>query len=154
MYSISAVITFTLAGTIAGLFIGIFFAQRKGDFSQRQADLEKQVLDMQQRQQSYQSEVSDHFQQTAQLLNQLTDSYKDVHTHLAKGAHLLAGAEAGASIKTLGSGQDEQASEQSQPLTPPLDYAESGGTLSEDFGIEKLAVAEERNESGYPTSPA
>lgn len=153
MYTLSAVLTFTLAGIIAGTFIGIFFIQRKGENSQRQAELEKQVLDMQKQQQEYQSEVSDHFQQTAQLLNQLTDSYKDVHTHLAKGANLLADANTSASIKTLGSDSEAEPLEET-PLTPPLDYAGTSGTLSEDWGVEKAAVAEERNDLGFPNKPA
>ena len=154
MYTLSAVLTFTLAGIIAGTFIGIFFIQRKGEHSQRQAELEKQVLDMQKQQQEYQEEVSDHFQQTAQLLNQLTDSYKDVHTHLAKGANLLAGANTGASIKTLGNDNEAETTEEATPLTPPLDYANTSGTLSEDWGVEKAAVTEERNEAGFPNNPA
>ena len=77
-----------------------------------------------------------------------------MHTHLAKGANLLAGAEAGATIKTLGSDDEQAQSNEDQILTPPLDYAQSNGTLREDFGIEKIANTEERNESGYPTSAA
>ena len=154
MYTLSAVLTFTLAGIIAGTFIGIFFNQRKGNYSQRQAELEKQVKDMQGQQQDYQEEVSNHFNQTAQLLNQLTDSYKDVHSHLAEGAQLLAGGEINTNIKTLGSEQPDSQSDEKNPISPPLDYASTSGTLSEDWGMEKAKAANERNESGYPNSPA
>jgi uncharacterized membrane-anchored protein YhcB (DUF1043 family) len=54
VYPLSVVLTLTLAGLIAGIFIGIFFNQRKGKQSLRQADLERQVQDMQQQQQGYQ----------------------------------------------------------------------------------------------------
>jgi uncharacterized membrane-anchored protein YhcB (DUF1043 family) len=154
VYPLSVVLTLTLAGLIAGIFIGIFFNQRKGKQSLRQADLERQVQDMQQQQQGYQEEVGNHFQQTAELLNQLTDSYKDVHTHLSKGAHLLADANTSASIKTLGADSPQNEENENTSINPPLDYADSSGTLSEDWGIKKAAMAEERNESGFPNSPA
>ena len=156
MFSLSTVLTFSLISMLTGLFLGLYLAQRKGLFSQRQAELEKQLSDITKQQQHYQEEVTEHFEKSAQLLNQLTDSYKEVHTHLAEGAHILAGAKASASIKTLGSSDsDSIASEEiDQPLTPPLDYAPvqdgKNGTLSESFGIEKTTIAEERTDTGYP----
>ncbi|MCR8923712.1 YhcB family protein [Dasania sp. GY-MA-18] len=157
MYSLSAVLTFTLAGLIAGTFIGIFFTQRKSGHSQHQAELEKQILEMQQQQQSYQTDVSKHFNHTAELLNQLTENYKEVHSHLAEGAQRLAGEQLHTTIKTLtadGDISEEQEPEAPTPLTPPLDYAATGGTLSEDWGMKKSLTAEERNDLGYPKTPA
>tara|TARA_R110000868_G_scaffold159_3_gene1623 strand:- start:5239 stop:5712 length:474 start_codon:yes stop_codon:yes gene_type:complete len=157
VYSLSVVLTITLAGLIVGTFIGIFLSQRKSGQSQRQVELEKQVLDLQQQQQSYQADVSKHFNHTAELLNQLTESYKDVHSHLATGAQLLAGEQLHTTIKTLaadGSTSKTEQPEQPSSLTPPLDYATTGGTLSEDWGMKKSLVSDERNEAGYPKSPA
>ena len=154
VYSLSVVLTFSLAGLLAGILMGIYFTQRKSDYGQRQTELEKHISEMQNQQQRYQSEVSTHFNQTAQLLNQLTDSYRDVHSHLTEGAQLLADANTGASIKTLGSDDSEAVIEQTDP-TPPLDYAATNrGVLSEEWGIEKPSAVAERNDSGYPNSPA
>ncbi|WP_405234422.1 ZapG family protein [Lentisalinibacter salinarum] len=42
------------------------------------------------REEAYREEVADHFVKTAELVNQLTDSYKEVFDHLREGAgHLV-----------------------------------------------------------------
>lgn len=157
MFSLSALLTFSLASILIGIFMGFYFAQRKGLYSHRQAELEKQLSEMNKQQQNYQTEVSDHFEKSAELLNQLTDSYRDVHNHLAEGANSLAGTSASASIKTLGSDDESSETNSEQSLTPPLDYAPANlgksGTLSESYGIEKNAVTEERSDTGYPQPP-
>lgn len=151
MYSLTALLSFCLATLLVGLLVGSYVTQRKGLFSQRQAELEKQLSEMHKEQQSYQQEVNTHFEKSAELLNQLTDSYKDVHRHLAEGAQSLA-TSGQSNFKALA--QDEEESNLEQPLNPPLDYAATSGTLREDFGLEKATENEERTDSGYPKTPA
>ena len=153
MYSLELVITVALAFTIIGAVIGYFAAQRTSTAQQNQRQLQTRLTEMQEQQESYQSEVSEHFSKTADLLNQLTDSYRDVHNHLASGVQMLGNEEAGDSIKTLPDDDKPAKLEHDENITPPLDYApkdspDQPGMLNEGFGIEKAkadaVVAEQK----------
>lgn len=101
MYPLELVITAGVAATVAGTIIGYLIAKKTGASQQAQAQLEQQLDKLQKQQQNYQSEVSEHFVETAQLFNQLTNSYRDVHNHLAEGAQKLAGESATNSLAAL-----------------------------------------------------
>jgi uncharacterized membrane-anchored protein YhcB (DUF1043 family) len=101
VYPLELVIIVGIVATIVGTIIGYLVAQKTGASSQTQAALELQLEELQKQQQNYQNEVSDHFVETAQLFNQLTNSYRDVHNHLAGGAQKLAGESATNSLAAL-----------------------------------------------------
>ena len=94
----------------------------------------------------YQKDVADHFAETSQLVNNLTNSYKDVHQHLAKGAVRLTNAEISQQI--LDAGDPELGLEtkdetlQVHMFEPPRDWAPktpgSKGALSEEYGLDDL----------------
>jgi len=88
----------------------------------------------------YRRQVDHHFVRTAELVNQLTESYRQVHEHLSSGARDLC-SEAGrrlASDASLDALSAEDTSEDGPETGPPLDYAPSArGTLSEEYGLEK-----------------
>lgn len=146
MYSLELLIATGIAALIIGAVIGAAIAQRSGASQRTQRQLETQLEDMKQQAESYQHEVTEHFNETAELLNQLTSSYRDVHTHLAKGAQTLVGeGKTRQTIKQLGA-DSEQADKSDDsvttPLTPPLDYAPRStaadpGMLNEEFGLDK-----------------
>jgi uncharacterized membrane-anchored protein YhcB (DUF1043 family) len=54
------------------------------------AELQQKLDDTQDQFNSYQKEVDKHFQKTAELVNNLTNSYQEVHQHLSSGAQNLA----------------------------------------------------------------
>ena len=54
------------------------------------AELQQKLEDTQDQFDSYQKEVGSHFQKTAELVNNLTNSYQEVHQHLSVGAQSLA----------------------------------------------------------------
>jgi uncharacterized membrane-anchored protein YhcB (DUF1043 family) len=149
VYSLELVITVAFAMTIIGLAAGYIIALRAAPSQQSQRQLEDHLNEMKQQQESYQSEVSEHFVETADLLNQLTTSYRDVHTHLAKGAQLLAGDNAKETLISLA--DDSEAPviiSEADTITPPLDYAPKAapnepGMLNEEFGLDKNARQEE-----------
>ncbi len=91
MYSLDMLLIVGVTSAVAGIIIGYLLSklQTSGNTAKRQ--LEEQLQKQEQQQQDYQKEVTEHFSETAQLLNQLTSSYQDVHQHLAKGAQLLTG---------------------------------------------------------------
>ena len=144
MYSLELLVTVGIAMLIIGAIIGAAIVQRTGSSQQTQRQLETQLSDLQQQAQNYQHEVTEHFNETAELLNQLTSSYRDVHNHLAKGAQTLATDErARQTIKMLPADEETSSTEPTPTnITPPLDYAPKTGTdgpgmLNEEFGLDK-----------------
>ena len=148
MYSLELVITVGIATLIIGAVIGVVFAQRNGASLRTQRQLEAQLDELQQQSREYQHEVTEHFNETAELLNQLTASYRDVHNHLAKGAQTLAaGSSAPQTLKILRADEPGRQQEEDHPITPPLDYApkaaDQPGMLNEEFGLEKVASGDD-----------
>ena len=115
----------------AGLLFWLLPARRQAGQLIRDRDEARQALN------HYRDKVDDHFLQTADLVNDMTQAYRSVHEHLSKGAQVLC-SEVGrkrAVAKSLDSAPDK---ENSEPMAPPLDYAPSAkGTLSEDFGLQQ-----------------
>lgn len=141
-----------LAGSLAflgGGLCGALLYHLLAGSSSRNGKLAGQLDELQQEFRDYQDKVSDHFTTTAHLINKLTDTYRDVHEHMANGAESLCrddsakatlgdallGSNALASGKTF-----KRRTERATPVEQPRDYApkiraEDKGTLAEDFGI-------------------
>lgn len=88
----------------------------------------------------HREEVDHHFLRTAELVNQMTASYRAVHEHLSAGARTLCSEQGRrmAMAKSLDSLPGYPGNEQDNPaaISQPLDYAPSAqGTLAEDFGL-------------------
>lgn len=128
-----------IAGVIAGIVIGYLVARSSApNRTQRQVD------DLQERFDTYQSEVVTHFNTTASLLRKLTSSYQDIQDHLAEGADKLALDEQTRQrlLAALHSEENHGHRERlSSPVftEPPKDYAPKDsdvpGTLHENFGL-------------------
>lgn len=123
-----------------------------------QQDLEKKLQSSREELARYQEEVTGHFAETSQLVNNLTQSYKEVHEHLAKGALQLTNAEIGRKILAAGDpsiGIEAKDSLEDVPFEAPKDWAPKTpgqvGTLSEEFGLnedEGEAIADPLNAKG------
>ena len=123
--------------------------------SSRNGKLADQLDELQREYMDYKDKVADHFTSTAHLINKMTDTYKDVHEHMANGAESLCQDEQvrsrlGDSLlgsNTLLSGKIfKRRNERVKPVEQPKDYApkikpEEKGTLSEDFGIKNRQEA-------------
>lgn len=115
--------------------------------SKQNKSLENQLQASQEKLDSYQKEVSEHFEETSKLVQNLTQSYKDVHDHLAKGAGKLATAEVSEKMLSAGNPQDNALENQStldeNAYAPPKDWAPKTpgetGMLSEEFGLKEEA---------------
>ena len=134
---IVAIIAFSV---FAGIGIGVTFGRKGGRDSKRIRDLEEILEKERQKMDLYEKKVLTHFSQTAQLVNKLTDSYREVHTHLANGAEDLCQGKSSETILQL-EGINKEPSIQDD-IKPPLDYApktspKQRGVLNESFGIEK-----------------
>ncbi|UUY08790.1 DUF1043 family protein [Pseudomonas sp. J452] len=129
-----------LAGIAIGFLVARLLPNAAPNRTQRQLD------DMQQRFDSYQSEVVTHFNTTASLVKKLTQSYQEVQEHLSEGANRLALDEL-TRQRLLAALQTDEGSEKRERLTPPKnnempkDYApkapDAPGTLDETFGLKR-----------------
>ena len=134
-----------LGGMLAGAVLYHLLAGSKSE----RGKLQNQLDELQHDFKDYQNKVSDHFGTTAHLINKLTDSYRDVHEHMANGADNLCEDEAIKnrlsdsllSSNALLSGKiTKRRTERPKPLDQPKDYApkvapDEKGTLSEEFGV-------------------
>ena len=141
MYSFSSLVitglVFFLTGAgISAALLYIFRAQVLG------RDLEQRLHEAESNLQGYQRDVAEHFSQTAALVNNLTQAYREVHEHLANGALKLATPAISRQIidsanNSLDSNNKAYISE--QRIEPPRDWAPkapgSKGVLSEEYGL-------------------
>lgn len=131
---------------IAGVGAGVFFG-RKGSQQARQNEaLQEQLAANEQALKAYKDEVMDHFQESAELINNLTEAYRHVHNHLAEGASRLTPSTLeGPILKSL---PDQEAIDAISPspaqgdISAPLDYAPKGvsskpGMLDESYGLDR-----------------
>lgn len=119
-----------LAGVVLGA-IGLYSARARflgGELEQRMHELEAEYK-------NYQRDVAEHFAHSTQLVNNLAQSYREIHEHLANGALRLATTAISQQLLEAGKGVDGQLNLREQPIQPPRDWAPTKGTLSEDYGL-------------------
>jgi uncharacterized membrane-anchored protein YhcB (DUF1043 family) len=106
-------------------------------------ELETHLKEMQAKYEEYQNAVADHFINTAKMVNNLSSSYREVHTHLQQGAETLCaenrrpGGTPAITFDALTPSPRQD--EDPYSIEPPRDYAtkkENGrGMLHEEFGF-------------------
>ncbi len=143
MFSLSTLIITALACTGLGAVISLL-VMRNSSHQQNNRQLQDSLQQAEGNLQGYQQEVSDHFTKTAELINNLTQDYKDVHEHLANSALKLSNAELSRSFIESANSQlptSEQVTMHDENLEAPRDWAPKSpgkkGALSEDYGMEE-----------------
>ncbi len=143
MFSLITLIGASVAALILGCIIGAVLTRTLSPQEQKARDLESKLQDSEKQLSQYQQEVTQHFAQTANLVNSLTQSYKDVHEHLVSDALKLANVDIGRQLLNDSEASDilpEPSIDQSE-FEPPKDWAPktpgSEGTLSESFGLKE-----------------
>jgi len=132
-------VTFFLIG--AGL--GHLFARQNQSGDQSARDLEKKLAQSERQLKRYQQEVTEHFLKVSHLTTSMSQSYRQIHEHLATSAIRLASPEIGRQLLKSGGSDLNLTDEDGNPLLsaedvqPPRDYAPKapGGILSEDYGF-------------------
>ncbi|WP_145912663.1 YhcB family protein [Endozoicomonas montiporae] len=134
---------------LGGMLAGALLYHLLGGSNSERGKLQNQLDDLQNDFKDYQNKVSDHFGTTAHLINKLTDSYRDVHEHMASGAENLCEDEAVknrlsdallSSNALLSGNITKRRTERPKAVEQPKDYApknapDEKGTLSEEFGV-------------------
>lgn len=128
-----------------GIVIGVVFASRLSTSPSRVQELESQIRDLKDNHTDYKDSVSDHFSMTAELVQHMTESYKEVYQHMATGAQDLCSTEVAGKLLPASSDavfESTTSTEEATGLNPPKDYAakqnpDQKGALSEDFGLDK-----------------
>jgi uncharacterized membrane-anchored protein YhcB (DUF1043 family) len=132
----------------AGLLAGaVLYKQLKSDEAKVRM-LEEQLENVERDFESYKDNVHSHFNNTATLLNSLTDSYREVYRHMAAGAQALCPEYISEQLSHSAKAQesltrDTFTEEAGDTILPPRDYAHKSGPdqkghLSEDYGLEKI----------------
>lgn len=153
VYSLEILIAAGAALLILGLVIGLLFGRRTSTAGQKHRDVERKLDQVLQDKKAYEDDVVEHFTDTAKLLNDLTESYRDVHNHLAKGAAALCQGEGPVSLERLEtSGDAAEIPAHLADVQPPLDYApktspDEKGMLNEEFGLDR------KPEAAIPAEP-
>ena len=142
-YSQTIVIIAGVALFVVGLGLGVLFGRRSSPAAKRQREAELKLDQVLQDKKAYEDDVVEHFTDTARLLNTLTEQYRDVHNHLARGASTLCKGRGPVSLERLGDARDEsEIPAHLAEVRPPLDYAPKTspgekGMLNEEFGIDR-----------------
>lgn len=129
----------------AGAGLGLLLARLSNPEQQKCRELESKLQRAEDELKNYQQEVTEHFIQTSGLINNLTQSYRAVHEHMASSAMHLANPDISRQLINAGTGkltdnsdsQDNVLSE--KPPEPPKDYAPKApeGILSEEYGLKE-----------------
>ena len=136
-----------LAFVVGGVVGALVFKQLRSDEAKVRM-LEEQLENLEREHESYKDNVHTHFNNTATLLNNLTDSYREVYRHMAAGAQALCPEYISEQLTHSARAQDsltrDTHSEAGETdVTPPRDYADKAspdqkGHLSEDYGLDKV----------------
>ena len=147
-----------IACLAVGVIIGVVFSSRLNSSASRVQELENQIRDIKDNHLTYRDNVSDHFSMTADLVQHMTESYREVYQHLASGAQDLCSNEVASKLLPAGSDavfDSNEEPEAASGLNPPKDYAakqdpSQKGALSEEFGISKSISNSEEEASNQP----
>lgn len=137
-------------GLVAGALI---FKQFLSDAA-KVKNLTEELDELTETHNDYQQSVYSHFENTAQLVNKLTQSYREVYENLARDADILCPEDitrqlalTKQSSDLLGTDTRDNLNEQMDDLFPPRDYAtktspEQKGGLAADYGLPKKEIPE------------
>lgn len=142
VYSLEALLGAGVGALIVGLLLGLVLGKRTSAAGQKSRDVERKLDQVLQDKKLYEDEVVEHFEETAQLLNTLTQSYREVHNHLAQGAAKLCEGEGPVALERLRNRDPSEIPPELAQVQQPLDYApksspDEKGMLNEEFGLER-----------------
>ena len=148
MFTLSTLVITAVAALLVGTAIGAILVKSLHPQEQQNREMENRLKNAEESLKDYQQEVSEHFAETSQLVNNLTQSYKEVHEHLANSALNLTNPDISRQLIDAGDGKlisnsAESPAEDEANTEAPRDWAPKNpgetGQLSEEFGLDKEA---------------
>lgn len=137
-----------LSALLIGLLMGFLLSNRLSASAKQRKQIGDKLRQAKEEQAIYERKVAEHFVRTSDLVNNLTESYRSLHQHLASGADTLAGPNVSQDQGIAKADQLEldisnlPSLEATEP-EPPKDYAPSQGVLDESYGLNKASSAEQ-----------
>ncbi len=141
MFQLSTLILTGLAGLFVGLSAGALLSRLLKTSKKPIQLLESQLEEAETKLKDYQHEVSEHFEEASALINNLSQSYKEVLEHQARNALKLSNSDISRQLIEAAEGKLQITGTRIDdlPLEPPKDWAPGQrGQLSEGFGLEKV----------------
>lgn len=136
VFSFTTLLIVAIATFILGCLVSLLLTRTFSSNEQKTRTLETRLQDAEDNLATYQQEVTEHFSETAKLVNNLTQNYRDVHEHLAGSALKLANVDISRQLLSNNIDDDKKdVSIDEDGFEPPKDWAPSEGTLSEDYGL-------------------
>lgn len=113
---------------LGGAAIGILLFRLLASDEARVKELEERLQALSQEHELYKTGVHEHFNNSAQLLGRLTESYRDIYVHMAAGARSLCPDYISSQLSLdrdagILAGGDKAVDSSSRIPAPPLDYA-------------------------------
>jgi uncharacterized membrane-anchored protein YhcB (DUF1043 family) len=142
VFTLTALIAVAAIALIIGCILGALLTRTLSPQERRAKTMENQLKESEQKLSEYQQEVTQHFADTAKLVNNLTQSYREVHEHLSSNALKLANVDISRQLISSSGSDDKILGDTSineEDFQPPKDWAPkvpgTEGTLSESFGL-------------------
>lgn len=142
MFSLTDLIVVAVIAGVIGLIAGAYISHLMSPQGKKSKNLENQLKSAEQKLTGYQQEVTEHFSRTAKLVNNLTESYKEVHEHLAGDALKLANVDISRQLMNDNKANDilGESTIADGHYQAPRDWAPktagSEGPLSESYGLD------------------
>lgn len=155
------------------LAVGLLIGYLLGRNGSRQNVLNQELTEAHQELSNYKARVNGHFEETAHLMNELTDQYRKVHEHLSQGVqdlcdnselkHVIDAAMAPKKLEQVTEAEPAAPTDAKQDeatedtYDAPRDYApkKSGeeGMLSDGYGVKKPAASAEKEDDNQVPNP-
>ena len=144
MFSLTTLVIVAAVALFIGCLLGALLSRTLSPQEQKSRTLETKLQEAEHQLKEYQQEVTEHFAETSKLVNNLTQSYRDVHEHLASDALKLANVDISRQLLGSANSDDKLLGDTSineEDFQPPKDWAPktpgSEGTLSEGYGLKE-----------------
>ena len=126
---------------VVGLLVGIVLTRALSSPLKQRKQLGEELRQAREKQELYERDIAEHFVTTSSLVNNLTESYRNLHQHLATSAETLVSPELNHDLLAPSTSQLELDIGQLPALDtdtpePPKDYAPSQGVLNESYGLD------------------
>ena len=152
MFEFTTLILVGVACLIIGSIIGALLSRSLSPQDQQNRQLESRLQESENKLRDYQNEVSEHFAETSQKVNKLTQSYKEVHEFLASSALKLTNPDISRQLIDAADGKLLDSKPDSGKPTndpeQPKDWAPKSpgqmGQLSEGYGLEPNVAATDK----------